>query len=322
MDNIRKLLREHPLLTIVASNVRDGESLALHPEGFVKRISDAVRSGIHKRFPHGGASHEDLIVELEAICLGELPDRKGSDFLLGAESVGFDSGDEWYTTVTKVEHWLRIVDSSTLNALSRQANVAMPFKPMSGSLDPSLIKILSTVKKGEFTPSINFKIGHPLVWITPRMRLEERIATSDRPAERARDHLGLVHHSAGTHLMALHLPASTIELVKSNRPTFADAGQHRRFMVLPPEVPAPFPQSWGQTLDLAEFEDSSRLASGGAERVCARIGADQLNGQKIGFEYLGSIRLARGQGSEADDIFASEMVARNPIGFSTAVNMF
>lgn len=318
--HIRRLFRGSARMKILATNMRDGERISLHPANLVQKVSKEVRLNLQRRFPGGDLTYKDYLIELETVCFGELPERKGSPHLLQAQSDQFSDEPEWYTTVTKVEHWQRYIDRATLDLLSARAKVPLPFAPMGGSLDPALIRILKTVKTGEFIAKMGSTIGYPLVWITPRERFDELVKGSSNAAALARDHLGLVHQLANAHLIAMHIPASAVRLVTSNRPTFADAGQHRRFLVWPAEDPPPYAKAWGQTLDLSQLEDFSNLASGGAERVCARIEADHLVGKAIQFEYLGKLLTSRGVTAATDNAFAQYQYERDKTGFSRIVN--
>jgi hypothetical protein len=326
MAHIRRLFRKDAKLQIVAANIRDGESLSLHPNKLVQDVTRAVRAGLQHRFPQDDARPADYLVEFEAVCFGDLPNRAGSPYLLKADAKPealppphpSPDGGGWYTTVTKVEHWLRYVDRATLDALSKRANVPLPFIPMGSSMDPAIIEILKTVGSGEFQPRMGFSIGYPLVWITPRDAFDAVIQGRSDKASDSRDYLGLVHHQTNVHLIALHIPASAVKLVESNRPTFADAGQHRRFLVSC--LPASFAHDWGQTLDLAQLEEGSTVASGGAERVAARIQAQHLAGLPLQFDYLGKVRSSRGMGDATDVAFAEQLLGRDKTGFAQVVN--
>lgn len=300
--------------------MRDGEALSLHPTGLMNSVSATVRDNLELRFPDGDMTDKDYLVELEHVCLGKLPERAGSPYLLQAKSEALSDAPEWYTTVTKVEHWLRYIDRATLDTLSEQASIPLPFRPMGGSFDPALIQILKTVKKGQFTPKFGSTLGYPLVWITPRDAFKRKLSAAANEAALARDRLGLVHQAANAHLVAMHIPASAIQPVASNRPTFADAGEHRRFLVSPTERPPPYPRAWGQTVDLEQLEDFFELASGGAERVCARIEGMNLTSHVLEFEYLGKLLTSRGVSAATDNAYAAHQVERDEVGFSQVVN--
>jgi hypothetical protein len=85
--------------------------------------------------------------------------------------------------------------------------------------------------------------------------------------------------------------------------------------VTPDEQPPPYQEAWGQTLDLASFEQAQERASGAAERVCGRINAGMLGGSKIPFEYLGRIQTTRGQRAATDEDFARSQEAFDPLGY-------
>jgi hypothetical protein len=319
MPNIRRLFRDDAQLKIIASNIREGDSLGLHPLTLLPVVAGEVRKNLTRRFPGNDATAKDYLVELEVVCFGEMPARLGSPHLLQALSTPLEDRPEWYTTIVTVEHWQRYVDRGTLDALALKADVPLPFSPLGGSSDPALLEILKRVPHGSFTPRHDFVLGYPLVWITPRPTFEQQLELSNHPADFARDHLGLIHRGLGQHLVAMHLPGNAIDLVASARPTFADAGAHRRFLVLSEETPPPFAPAWGQTLNLAHFEAMGNFASGGAERVCTRIHLDDLGGQRIPYQYLGRLRETRGVAAATDEYYAARKVARDAVGFAQTV---
>lgn len=314
MPHIQGLFRDSHLLKVLASNMRDGEKIGLHPDNFFGDLARAVRSGLEGRLVPGMADAQDYLIELEELCFGPLPDRAGSDHLLRGQRDAPDDCPDWYSAVVTVPHWLRYLSTAELNRLARLAGVPLPFPPMSGIDDVALFRILDRLRQGDFTPKPDFSLGFPLVWITPRPEFERRKAARTDMADVARDYLGLVHREANEHLIALHLPAAAVSLVRSARPTFADAGRHRRFMVTPDDTP-PYTEPWGQTLDLECFELSGLCGSGGAERVCARIEARHVNGRKLEFEYLGKLQNSRGIAKATDKDFADSQVKRDRAGF-------
>lgn len=266
-------------------------------------------------------TEQQYLVELEHVCFGALPERAGSAHLLNCPSapVAADE-DDWYSCVLTVARWQGYVSTRTWHDLARQAEVPLPFLPMGSIDDVAMYRILNKVRTGAFAPKLDFSLGFPLVWITPKAEFDRRRQGAAKPADVARDYLGLVHRAADEHLVAIHLPASAIQQVNAARPTFADAGHHRRFMVSADDTPPVYPAHWGQTLDLECFEDSGRRSSGAAERVCARIEAKHLVGGTLPFEYLGRLERTRGEMRATDKDFAKCQIARDPDRFAQVVD--
>jgi hypothetical protein len=320
MPHIRRLFQHSAMLKVLAANIRDGEKLGLHLGGHFQAVARQVRLGLEARKGVGNADPEDYLIEFEYVCYGQLPQRLGSVYLLCAKAPMPDNAPDWYTSVITVSHWTKYLSTATIDQLSEAAGVSLPFVPMGGSEDPALYRILTRLRRGEFTPRSDFSLGFPLVWITPRPEFERRIMPGHNDcADIARDFLGLVHRQANEHLMAIHIPRSIIELVQSARPIFSDAGRHRRFMVMPDVNPPPYRQAWGQTLDLERFEASGARIAGAAERVCARIDSSLLGGTKIQFEYLGRVQDTRGQRTATDMEYAICQEAADRLGYSQIV---
>jgi hypothetical protein len=320
MPHIRRLFQHSAMLKVLAANIRDGEKSGLHPEGHFQAIAQQIRLGLDARKGLGNADPEDYLIEFEHVCYGQLPERAGSAHLLCATPPMPVDAPDWYTCVITVSHWTKYLSTATIDQLSEAAGVALPFVPMGGSEDPALYRILTKLRRGEFVPRSDFSLGFPLVWITPRPEFEHKIRLGhDDRADAARDFLGLVHREANEHLIAIHIPSAIIELVRSARPIFSDAGRHRRFMVMPDVSPPPYRQAWGQTLDLECFETSGARTAGAAERVIARIDSRLLGGTKIQFEYLGRLQYTRGQLTATDMDFATCQEAVDRSGYAQIV---
>ena len=321
MPHIQGLFQHTALLKVLAANIRDGEALDLHPDNHFQLVARAVRAGLDTRKGPGNADAEDYLIEFEELCFGPLPGRPGTAYLLCSRSKVAPPKDrpDWYSVVVTVTHWKKYLSTAAVHQLARAAGVPLPFVPMGGIEDVALYRILTKLRRGEFTPKSDFSLGFPLVWITPRPEFEQRITSRTDRADAARDYLGLIHREENEHLIALHIPASAVELVDSARPIFSDAGRHRRFIVQSDNVPPLFTKAWGQTLDLEQFEANQSRGSGGAERVCRRIKIDYLGGVKLPFEYLGRVQTTRGRSTATDADFATCQVARGRQGFAQIV---
>ena len=317
MPHIRALFKNEPELSIVAANVRDGERLALHDRAFFDLFARKLRDRLLVKFPDNVFNCEDYLVELKDLAFGA--DQEGSDWILQATTPAPSDDPDWYTTVLKVAHWELYIGDHEFERMRKAAGVKLPWKALGAGANLDTIKLLRRLRQGDFAPTREFALGYPIAWLTPRPAFEARKRAAASLADFARDFLGLIHHKTGQHLIALHVPASAVAQVATARPTFADAGRHRRFMAAAAGDPPPYQHAWGQTLDLDAFQDTGELADGAAERVCARIDTTHLGGKSLQFEYLGRVVHTRGSFSATDGDFADRQRKRDDTGHDAVV---
>ena len=117
--------------------------------------------------------------------------------------------------------------------------------------------------------------------------------------------MGLVHHEDGAMLAAMHFQPLTLSAHPSARPTFADAGCHRRFKTWPDDEAAQKERGWGRTVDLRALHAAAASVDGCPERIAKSIPGHSLaNGATFEFELLGAVRASADQGDAADAAFA------------------
>ena len=273
----------------------------------------------------------DYIGCLEEVCFGvstsapgDHPLRNGTPLLLQSEAGPWPPGDEWYSSVITFEYWSLLLPDEKWKEL-----FGLEFKSRSGSRDTIVQEALGTLAPGTFRLKQGTRFGNPLVWLTPKTALETHLKQYGKAekANAARDFLGLVHRRENHHLVAIHVPASVLGGRNSARPSFADAGGHRRFMAA--SLTFPFARAWGQTLNLEAFEISQNLADGGAERVCGYLTDAVTTTAEFGFTYLGQLTTSRGTsldptgkvcfGGDAD--YAERQVARDLGRFRTVAGI-
>lgn len=136
-------------------------------------------------------------------------------------------------------------------------------------------------------------------------------AISDHETEpnRVRDRLGLVHHENGTPLVSLYLSGETIKGRKHARPTFADAGGHRRFKTVFDLACNKRRKCWGFTTDLYKLKTGMRSIDGAMERVVESIPTDVS--PEFNYWIIGFVSNTRGlERSDNDEAFAKRLMAR------------
>ncbi|MBF0109929.1 MAG: hypothetical protein HQL76_12210 [Magnetococcales bacterium] len=143
-------------------------------------------------------------------------------------------------------------------------------------------------------------IGNParVLWITPESGTlgHRKDATA---ARQLRDKLGLVHHFDKP-LIAMSLPATTVQRLDHGRPTLADAGSQRRHMARGKRHAAPNDDPWGVTADLSMVNPNpSHGFDGLPERVVQPIPVKEL--PSVTIQYLGFCGPQQGMTPHQDD---------------------
>jgi len=125
------------------------------------------------------------------------------------------------------------------------------------------------------------------------------LLTGATKANDVRDHLGLVHWEKNKAYVMLELNAGELTSLRQGRPTFVDAGSHRRFMAVASDPANQTKVDWGFTLDLDGFANTRTAVDGLPERVCERIEASNVSSIKL--HPLGLVTAANRGMTPADD---------------------
>ena len=94
-----------------------------------------------------------------------------------------------------------------------------------------------------------------------------------------------------------------MDKVQSARPTFMDAGDHRRFRARADARHRRRMAAWGHTADLAKVSAKAKNVDGLPEWVCGEIDTDALapTGGKFGFTPLGRVTTKRDHDANTHD---------------------
>ncbi|MBF0336851.1 MAG: hypothetical protein HQL05_03385 [Nitrospirae bacterium] len=182
-------------------------------------------------------------------------------------------------------------------------------------LDPALE---DAIGKLNGRPSIyrpNAKLGgspnRPLFWITPSDNISKkrlRYRTYTALGNTIRDLLGLIHYKKGVPLVEIRIHGSKLQSLRHARPTFADAGGHRRFKIYTSSGRAKKKPAWGWTVDLHPFHLSGFSVDGAEERVVesACLGANL----ETEFQFCGFTDTTRGNTAKDNDAeFADRLLS-------------
>ncbi len=167
----------------------------------------------------------------------------------------------------------------------------------------------ASLRKVRLAPAPPLGDTHSVVWFTRRDALPMGVQGEGTTAlaQRIRDLLGLVHHQQGTLLAAMHFSPRTLSACASARPTFADAGSHRRFKTWPDSVSARNQRSWGSTVDLHALAAARPSVDGCPERVTKSIESNMLTGEAtFEIELLGALPAPSDE--TTDPVFAHRLL--------------
>lgn len=156
------------------------------------------------------------------------------------------------------------------------------------------------------------QLGRPLIWITDELSVRRARAMPLKGRRTIADSfvrlLGLGHYETGRWAILLTLPGGALQRAGHHRPTFADAGAHRFFMMRGacPWTPA---NDWGQTADLNLIGE--RQCDGVPERVAWSLAPGPLeNGETIRVELLGKVTANLFATDAAPRMLANDVWAR------------
>lgn len=205
-----------------------------------------------------------------------------------------------------------VIDDTTLDAL-RSKSVHFPANHSSDWTDDfvnNMMSIPDHLRVARFGPGKSIgRNGN--IWVTGKAGLDRKLVGHNELADQTRDVLGLVHRKPPDVLVAFHFPWEVTNKVPTARPTFMDAGDHRRFRVQPDAQHRRRMVAWGHTADLAKASKNARYIDGLPERVCGEIGTEALEPKgKFGFAPLGRVTTERGHGADThgnDAAFAQRL---------------
>lgn len=292
--------------TILASNVLDGVALGLHGIGVA---SDLLKDAFKAGGEITALPHEEFFRRVEDVVLGREPGKHNylerwekGDPLPVSQSV--------LSLVWPVGVLQRLPSRKDHRRFSRLTGVMR-------APGTNWIQAIAGLPPSEryFSPATRASFGQAFVWFTTRSALDAALAKTRRggqtEADICRDVLGLIHHQPSKVLVALHLPASVIARRSSARPSFIEANSHGRFSARHRDPAVLADDPFGRTIDLASLADGAGLQNGLPERVTLALKPDDFGpDERIGFDILGPVSLARGQ-SRVDDIAAFAKLLRD-----------
>lgn len=270
-DFVDKLLPEspQPLWLIVTCNVLDGLDAGLYDQDFVREAIDRWREEF-LRFKASSPTEDDK--DLLSASLDELVTYKtpsGQSFCL--RSVVSTSEE----LVLSYSHSMR-ADSFVSKVLPAEEQEALAEEGKLGRAGIAVFPNLST--SFECRVGERQGIGQPkkVVFLAPFSKVAPLLGNKNK-SSLVRDRLGLVHWKQGAEYVALEIAYEVPTSSCLGRPTFVDAGAHRRFKAVASDPTNKSRAAWGFTLDLEQFAKTSAVTDGIGERVCERIEGSRIS---------------------------------------------
>ncbi|MGJ4911290.1 hypothetical protein [Bradyrhizobium sp. HKCCYLS2033] len=274
---------------IVSANACDGEVIGLHPRGFCDRVLAAAYANAPS--DPDKTDPREFIRLIADLAIND-PSFRGQAVLGAGCSIDTDRA-EVMLPIGVLEGFASSDDVTRFARLTGQ----MPdFK------NPRWIEMLSGIPSNEryFRLKPGRTLGTSFIWFSSKRSLDRASQAAkrngvkpDEVANYLRDLLGLVHReptSPPLYLVVYSFPASVVEKAVHFRPTFVEAGSHRRFAARPRGRGAPRRNDWGKTVDLARLELGGVLAAGLRERICCPINRSMFeDDENIRFRVVGQV---------------------------------
>lgn len=265
---VDRLLR-HPRWVIVLCNILDGLDAGLYDQDFVRNAVDWWRESFLRRKGMEPTSNEDALLSETLDMLVTQKSLSGQPFRLKTKvPITAEDTTTSYAHSMAAESLLRwVLHEDDQNALAADAILGVGI--------PAFLNhsISSPVRIGP-----GKCIGKPggVVFLAPFDDVAPLLASMDK-SNLVRDRLGLVHWEQHKEYVTLELAADAPALSLLGRPTFVDAGAHRRFKAVACESANKSRDDWGFTLDLEQFANTSAVADGLPERVSELIDANGIS---------------------------------------------
>lgn len=297
---------------IIICNILDGLDEGLYNKDFICKLLDWWKV----LYSHMGGSKSTLLSTLNALVFNQMPIgfRKGiikPNFrLICCRKTRVINDDTELTTVIPVFVFKFIIHKKDMDRLHSQG-VEFPsdeWQPWNEEAINSLMNLPDAHRKIRIDAGKT--ISKHLLWYTIKKGFENALLKGTDYADQVRDALGLVHHEQGKILIALHLSGNALKYVNSGRPTFSDAGIHKRFKTRADKLTNKQRKAWGHTADLGHFASGKPCVDGLPERIAEPIGNNALiDSPEVHFTPLGKVKMSRGNTvNDNDQCFVAHLL--------------
>lgn len=306
------LLFQKPLGAVVVCNIVDCLDEALVDAPFVRAFIGAAEAAFDQEKPK---TTINVIGMLAKVARGRLPvsvsgaPSIGRSFLCGCTVPAASLNDTCSCVLDVGKFKENLVSDARVN----EGHGFFLSNP--DPADPELERAIESLNGRDniFKPDAKLGGGEvQLFWVCPTDTLSLRIA-KHLTGDEARDALGLIDHRTGVALIEIRFPANKLVSVKWARPTFADAGTHRRFRPINDGKTSPSTSGWGCTVDLGRFAAGDPVLDGLPERVVEPLAFDrELEAE---FSFVGGTTSTRGLTAAKDDdeAFAQRVLGRRTV---------
>ncbi|MBF0564620.1 MAG: hypothetical protein HQK89_05200 [Nitrospirae bacterium] len=299
-----KLLLKEPIGMILACNI-----LKSLDEGLIdkNRLKEFMQNVLVAFTEERAKVTEELIVQFEKVAIGVLPkeENRRKTFLFACDEPldSMNDSDE-FSTITKVDTLIKHLVKDTevnegheANSINSDPSNVQPLKDFIDKLNKKLEEGTEDIYKP------GARLGNndhrPFFWIAPTKNIDEacRQKSFYKLGDEIRDLLGLIHYETLVPLVEIRIPGSKLPSCQHHRPTFADAGSHRRFKQHPEHASGN--PGWGCTVHLRLFAAGDASIDGAPERVAERAFIKTL---EVKLRFCGLTMIKRGDSENDDDM--------------------
>lgn len=266
----------NPRWVIVLCNILDGHDAGLYDANFLKQAIEWWRDEFLWRKSAYPTETEDdhLAVTLDTLLVPDAlskfkPGRPKPDFQLKCRT---RNGVENYAHSMSAESFLTwVLHDVDRRTLASDGLLSLGTPRFVDQDDYPVVRIGDGKNVGQ-TGKVAFLALFSAI---------EPLLTASTKANDVRDGLGLVHWKKYGEYVLLEIEASDLEKLCLGRPTFVDAGSHRRFKATANDPANQVKSDWGFTLNLNDFTQTGKPIDGMAERVCEQIKQSDVSSLKL-----------------------------------------
>lgn len=240
---------------------------------------------------------EELISQFDKVARGERPiataSRRSFRFACTKQTRALEM-NTYFSTIMEVGTVIR-------HGLIKDSALGRSHATFLTNPDPADVNIkdaISGLNNRTDIYGINKSLGgnshRPFFWIAPSSFISDERSSKSfyELGDTVRDLLGLIHIEENAPLIEICIPSDKLRVRKHARPTFIDAGDHRRFRHMPDKKNSQKKSGWGWTVHLSSFAYGQHFLDGSPERIVETTDFNvSLN---VKFESAGITKIARG----------------------------
>jgi len=309
-EKMIELLLQEPIGEIVAANAIAAVADSVLSRTLVRLFRDKCVQAFTEDTV---GETDDLVMQFEHVAKGTRPiNNRSYNFLFACrECHNAITTDQEISTIVKYHVLKNNLLSDSMSTVDGHTFLESNPDPT----DPSLKYVIerlngrSDIYRGG--ACLGGGRGMPLFWITPSEKLStvRKTTLPENLGDAFRDLIGLIDREEEIPMVEIRFPGSWLSSRMHARPTFLDAGSHRRFKQHADSNHDITFVGWGWTVNLEHFANAKRNnenIDGVPERVVEPIDFNNELGATI--KFVGFTKFRRGNTEQDDDAKYAERV--------------